>query len=117
MKEQGRPLNANSHLCPPADEKELLSLQKRFKIRIIPQYHRMGIGVPVGWLHQVINLQPCIKVAWEFMETNQAASIPTNARLISKHFGSDKCCVAQDYLPAQSCGLQIALLSNITSTS
>ena len=35
MKEQGRPLNANTHLCPPADEKELLSLSKRFKTRIM----------------------------------------------------------------------------------
>jgi hypothetical protein len=34
-------------------------------VEVVPQHAGAQVFVPPGWAHQVINLKPCIKVAWE----------------------------------------------------
>ena len=35
-------------------------------VHIISQCHGDMIMIPPGWLHQVVNKLPCIKLAWDF---------------------------------------------------
>lgn len=57
-------------------------------------------------MHAVINLQPCVKVAWEYMESSKARLYPTVGRLIAAFMGKS---AAKDYMPMQLCALNMAL--------
>ena len=48
---------------------QALDMQKLFLagyVRIVWQHHNDVITVPPGWAHQVVNLKPCLKVAFDF---------------------------------------------------
>ncbi len=34
-------------------------------VAIVKQGHGEMVHVPAGWVHQVINMRPCIKMAWD----------------------------------------------------
>jgi hypothetical protein len=53
-----------------------------------------GVSVPVGWMHWVVNLRPCIKVAWEVVRPQHMAGAGLMQRLLrSRALG-----LAPDYL-------------------
>ena len=39
---------------------------QRNYVQIVFQHHGELIHIPSGWIHQVTNLQDCIKVAWDY---------------------------------------------------
>ena len=36
-------------------------------VQTVYQHHGQVVHVPAGWLHQVENLQDCVKIAWDMM--------------------------------------------------
>ena len=40
---------------------------------VLEQRAGVGVSVPVGWLHWVVNVRPCIKVAWELARPQHIA--------------------------------------------
>ncbi len=38
-------------------------------VRVVYQFHGQRVYVPAGWVHQVENLQDCVKLAYEFFKS------------------------------------------------
>lgn len=50
---------------------QVVFLKARFgadKVLVVEQWARDKVFVPVGWTHQVINLQTCVKLAFDFID-------------------------------------------------
>jgi hypothetical protein len=68
---------------PPSDVTQMsgaqtMSLQSK-GVNHILQRHGDVINVNVGWAHQVINLQPCVKYAFDYASAHEATQcIHTN---------------------------------------
>ena len=43
----------------------------REAVTLIWQFHGQVVHVPAGHVHMVLNLQPCIKMAWELWESEK----------------------------------------------
>ncbi|KAK9812259.1 hypothetical protein WJX73_008387 [Symbiochloris irregularis] len=66
----------------------------------LEQGHGELIFVPPGWLHQVRNLSPNLKVAWERLVHDRLRSYPTVSKLISRFIGGRS---ARDYVGFSTC--------------
>lgn len=54
------------------------------------------VYVPPGWIHQVYNLQPCLKLAWDFYATEHFAIYSMlQSRIAAPLFGAE---MADDYM-------------------
>ena len=42
-------------------------------VQTVYQHHGQMVHVPAGWLHQVENLQDCVKIAWDMMAPERVA--------------------------------------------
>jgi len=51
------------------------SFMKQQPDAIVKLEQKVGqvVHVPPGWLHSVFTLQPCVKMAWDFMESTHLA--------------------------------------------
>ena len=43
-------------------------------VQTVYQHHGQVVNVPAGWLHQVENLQDCVKIAWDIMVSERMAA-------------------------------------------
>ena len=43
-------------------------------VQTVYQHHGQVVHVPAGWLHQVENLQDCVKIAWDIMVPERMAA-------------------------------------------
>lgn len=53
---------------------------------IVPQRHGQVVYVPPGWIHQVTNLQPCLKVAFDYYDPKHFGVYALVHELASKYF-------------------------------
>jgi len=49
----------------------------RAYVQTVYQQHGQMVHVPAGWLHQVENLQDCVKIAWDIMVPERMAAYVT----------------------------------------
>jgi len=49
----------------------------RAYVQTVYQHHGQVMHVPAGWLHQVENLQDCVKIAWDIMVPERMAAYMT----------------------------------------
>lgn len=76
------------------------------RVRIVKQFAGTLVHVPPGWVHQVTNLQPCLKLAWDVYErANYGAYALLQQRIASPLFGT---AMAPDYM-ALSAAIQVVL--------
>jgi hypothetical protein len=67
---------------------------------VLHQHAGDMVHVPVGWVHQVTNLSPCVKVAWDlYIPHHTHMYIELIHRIASKVFGTQ---MALDYMGANS---------------
>ena len=85
---------------------DMRGLRDKLGAVVIHQHHGEVVRVPAGWLHEVINRQACVKVAWEFMEDGRAQLYPTVSKLIAEHIGER---AAKDYMPIYTCAFNCAM--------
>ncbi|KAL3157775.1 hypothetical protein ABBQ32_012200 [Trebouxia sp. C0010 RCD-2024] len=51
-------------------------------VRTVYQHHGQVVHVPAGWLHQVENLQDCVKIAWDRMVPERMAAYMATWQLV-----------------------------------
>ena len=44
-------------------------------VRVVYQFHGERMYVPAGWVHQVENLQDCVKLAWDFFASPERLAV------------------------------------------
>jgi hypothetical protein len=83
----------NSTLNP----QEISAVQQELGERhalVLQQRAGQGVSVPVGWMHWVFNMAPCLKIAWEVVRPqHMALAVQMQQRLRCKAHG-----LANDYL-------------------
>jgi hypothetical protein len=93
--EEGWLASLFSYCFLTADEMQQVqeALGDRYAV-LLEQRGGQGVSVPIGWMHWVFNLMPCIKIAWEVARAEQlAAAAVMQRRLRCKTVGQ-----ALDYL-------------------
>ena len=56
----------------------------RDTVQILYQRHGDMMHVPAGWPHQVVNLKPCVKMAWDFFTSANMSRYALSWLYISK---------------------------------
>lgn len=93
--EEGWLASMFSYCFLTADEMQQVqaALGDRYAV-LLQQRGGQGVSVPIGWMHWVFNLMPCIKIAWEVARAEElAAAAVMQRRLRCKTVGQ-----ALDYL-------------------
>ena len=67
------------------------------------------VHVRPGWLHQVTNMQPCMKLAWDFYDKAHMAAYVASWQLIASSIMRK---IAEDYMAVGLVLLQ-AILKNV----
>jgi hypothetical protein len=96
---------------PSLTKKELGALKKSIGEGVVYIYQHAGQGVhvPVGWMHYVRNLQPCVKMAFDkYVPANFALYIRTWHQFCSPVMGCPLS--AKDYMAAQDVLVASAVL-------
>lgn len=98
MLHMGCPIQDLEH---PLDDQQLRQLSDAgVNLVVIKQRHGDLINVHSGWLHQVKNLVPNVKVAWDRRVVRHMRAYPRVHALISAYMGSRG---AADYVGFAKC--------------
>ena len=81
-----------AHLRAMANDKTLVGLG----IRILEQKSGDVVLVEPGWFHAVVNIQPCVKLAYDYVVAAELGMIAVVQHLFASKFGGQR--NADDYL-------------------
>lgn len=76
---------------------------------LVKQTHGMAVHVPSGWGHSVKNLEPNVKLCWDFTDPLHLPLYHLAEKKVGCKVSSDQ--AAMDYSDVFSSALEIAMLS------
>lgn len=75
--------------------RHLIDLHGSNSVVVLQQRHGHVVFIPPGWVHQVVNQQRCIKLAWDFYEPLNFGGYAMVHDMAAQHFGN---AMADDYV-------------------
>ena len=82
-------------------------------IRVMKQGHGEMVQVPAGWMHLVMNLRPCAKMAWEIYKPEHFLNYVLSWQHVANQFTSSG--NSQDYMSVM--GVVSNVVSVVTSVN
>lgn len=80
-------------------------------VHIVMQFHGCMVHVPAGWVHCVLNLEACAKLAWEVYKEKHMLNYVLSWQYVARQFTRER--NVRDYMAVVGVAIRVLVYRNV----